>query len=983
MWWAFTARLNRAGAAVIGLGTGIPAQGVAAGKIGVWSPGVSSTRLHLAVDVSGYFMPAALQQWREWEQTLVSPVDYLASGVDPYGDIDLNIRFNGPNGQTFLQGAFWDLDEEAPRIFKVRSALPPGDWTWQIESCDNQGVSCLSGWSPSSGSVHVQPSTNSGNPLYDHGPLTQPVVTSLGQLVGYSHIQYADGGAFHWVGDTAGTAPAREYDPPGSRVAQTDSWESFTADRAAKGFTVLQIAPAVTWQPTAADDETWFPLPSASGFSFRRPRNYPVTPCAAVATIPGSVQLPGRPRPTQCWEPIPQYLTHLHAMVRDANEKGMTVAIVGVMNPTGIPTAGTYPDEGAATQFARVLAKTMAARMVVYSPAFDDDPDEIDGPDSGGGARRRVLMNAVGNALHSVKAAWRKPLTNHLAGGLAHCDEYREFSQSGWMSFYMFQSGHGASNPADLLGDCAPKHGADDVLNAMQRAREMSLTLDAYTNPALPAVNAEGPYDKENYLSKIGHPAVDTRYRVRQGCYYSALSNAVGCSYGSHGFSIWDDPPPFTPGPGPETPRSAAVAPASFLALDSSFDMEHFGTNLLNKELAAHPEWIKNNEVAGVPRSDKYQMVLATEGTELILAYLPGDQDTEGDSSPEIWISRSELDFEDLACSGWSFTWKDPTTNDPRTGSGCATESTYVKVARPACLSTNPSCDWLLEIERIGSRSGSGSASTSVSLGSTSAAPSHVANRVVARAWNDASPADGTAGIYATLFGLEGESESILVSPGGRAFQRRPRAASLGGSPLLVWQADGLDGSLNGIFGARIDPVTLEASDSFKINSYTEHDQSEPAVATADNGEAMVVWSSYGQDGDRGGLYGRLLSTEPLSDDYLRREVQVTGVSAGHQQRPQIRADSGGFWVAWETLDDNNQISSLSVRRVRRDGQPVGTEIRIAAPAGEQLQLLTLDTPGPGSVGLRWWRLDSRGRFLGKAGQRVGPEEPIGPVEGH
>jgi extradiol dioxygenase family protein len=113
---------------------------------------------------------------------------------------------------------------------------------------------------------------------------------------------------------------------------------------------------------------------------------------------------------------------------------------------------------------------------------------------------------------------------------------------------------------------------------------------------------------------------------------------------------------------------------------------------------------------------------------------------------------------------------------------------------------------------------------------------------------------------------------------------------------------------------------------------------------------------------------------------YLGEEIEIAEEREGHQQRPQVLADAGGFWVAWETVDENGLSRGLSVRRLGMDGRPEAAEVRLPAEAGEQRKLLTLDSPTPNSVVVRWWRQNVRGSLLEPLQQAIGPHGPSGPV---
>jgi hypothetical protein len=896
-----------------------------------------------------------VQQWREWEATLISPQDYTLNDGDPYSEVELDVRFTkSGTGETFVQPAFWDGEDGDPRTFKVRAAFPPGIWSWQIENCTRLGASCAAGWVPSTGSIAVQSNTSSGNPLYDRGFLKQFETKSGGEVVALSHLAFPDGTKFTWVGDTAWAAPPREI------AGQTAAWDAYLADRKAKGFNLIQLAPAVTWKPQPG--QSWLGLPDARGFSFKfnsKPGCTPQTP------IPSAT----------CWSPRKPYWKEFTAMVKKAHEHGMVVAVMGMMNPTGIDPDDPYPSANRA--FVRDLTGRLGGFSVIYSPAFDDDRRQKDpDPPAGTGQPRSELMNAVGRLLKELVkpiSPGVRPITNHLAGGRSNCDDYRSFAlqTDRWMTYYMFQSGHGGSNVPP--GPCAPT-GGTDVERAMERARVMSLTLDSYTNPSLPAVNSEGPYDATDFAPP--NPNVDTRYRSRQAAYLSALSNAGGYTYGAIGLSLWD------------RPGNIANEIQRYYSLPSSSDMRHFASTFRGHKLVAQHEWIFNN-----PTAQRYRQALASDEVGLIIAYLPGDEPI----SPQVASNQIRIDASRLPCqvcpsqneAPWSFSWVNPVSNTVVTGGSCSGPAGGQLVfTRPLCVTdppaqANPNCDWVLKLERTTGSCPSGGGASSSAAEASRGVETVGSGLPAIEVWSDDSAGDGSSAIYAASHGRTGRGEPILLSPPGRAFQTAPRVGRVGDKQLVVWQADGLDGSLYGIYGALVGPKG-EIEGPFKINHYTEHDQREPAVVGGFGGSALVVWSSYDQDGDRGGIFGRFVHTtgrqSDVVQDFFGEEIQITEETAGHQQHPQVVADAGGFWVAWETVDGNGLRSALSLRRLGLDGKPEAREVRLPAPPGEQRKLVAIEGPTPGSVLVRWWGQDARGGQSRDLRQTIGPQGPLTPV---
>ena len=89
--------------------------------------------------------------------------------------------------------------------------------------------------------------------------------------------------------------------------------------------------------------------------------------------------------------------------------------------------------------------------------------------------------------------------------------------------------------------------------------------------------------------------------------------------------------------------------------------------------------------------------------------------------------------------------------------------------------------------------------------------------------------------------------------------QVEPDIASNGTDFVVVWQSADEDGDDDGVFAREIDlsgPVGAE----FQVNSYTTLGQRSPSVAMDENGDFVVAWRSFGQDGNADGVFAQRFS---------------------------------------------------------------------------------------------------------------------------
>ena len=74
-------------------------------------------------------------------------------------------------------------------------------------------------------------------------------------------------------------------------------------------------------------------------------------------------------------------------------------------------------------------------------------------------------------------------------------------------------------------------------------------------------------------------------------------------------------------------------------------------------------------------------------------------------------------------------------------------------------------------------------------------------------------------------------------------------AADADGDFVVAWQSFGQDGSIYGIFARRFSSAGAALASEFQVNTYTTDIQSCPSVAVDADGDFVVAWASSSQDG--------------------------------------------------------------------------------------------------------------------------------------
>jgi hypothetical protein len=151
-----------------------------------------------------------------------SPTEWsYASGKqysDPFNQVEVDAIVTLPSGQEERIPAFW----AGGSTWRVRYAPPvPGLYKVRSDSTDAANHD-LHG---QTFTLNVQPYSGQ-NPYYKHGVLKV--------AEDQRHFQHADGTPFFWLGDTWWMGLCK-------RLSWPDGFETLTADRVQKGFTIVQI----------------------------------------------------------------------------------------------------------------------------------------------------------------------------------------------------------------------------------------------------------------------------------------------------------------------------------------------------------------------------------------------------------------------------------------------------------------------------------------------------------------------------------------------------------------------------------------------------------------------------------------------------------------------------------------------------------------------------------------------------------------------
>ena len=167
-------------------------------------------------------------------------------------------------------------------------------------------------------------------------------------------------------------------------------------------------------------------------------------------------------------------------------------------------------------------------------------------------------------------------------------------------------------------------------------------------------------------------------------------------------------------------------------------------------------------------------------------------------------------------------------------------------------------------------------------------------------------------------FASDVEITSLIYDIGNR-----PTSLSQSGYFILVWSVQSQDLANYGIMGQMYDSKGNTYGEKFKISTTIDYPLNYPSVAMQNDGTALVVWQSMGQDGDGFGIYGQFLNM----NQKLGGEFAINTYTQGDQMYPTVTSADLYFIVTWQSPDSD--YNGIYAKIFNYYGQEFGPELRV------------------------------------------------------
>ena len=199
----------------------------------------------------------------------------------------------------------------------------------------------------------------------------------------------------------------------------------------------------------------------------------------------------------------------------------------------------------------------------------------------------------------------------------------------------------------------------------------------------------------------------------------------------------------------------------------------------------------------------------------------------------------------------------------------------------------------------------------------------------------------------------------------------------------VAWSSDavlgsniGQDGSSWGVYARLFDATSQAQTGEFRVNTYTQNQQSAPSLAMTNNGGLVASWMSYEQDGSLHGIY--LQRYEPTGVA-LGNELLVNTTTLGEQTYPQVATDQNGNAVVIWSSNNPTVVYDIYAAVIANPGAPVANAdaatfdedtagpINVLAndsdPNGDQLTITAITAPQHGTARISSSNLGTTGVY--------------------
>jgi hypothetical protein len=196
--------------------------------------------------------------------------------------------------------------------------------------------------------------------------------------------------------------------------------------------------------------------------------------------------------------------------------------------------------------------------------------------------------------------------------------------------------------------------------------------------------------------------------------------------------------------------------------------------------------------------------------------------------------------------------------------------------------------------------------------------------------WDSYEQDGSSTDIYAQIYNENGDKvgNEFQVNTYAKNVQSSPSICGLkNGEFVICWDSYEQDGSSTDIYAQIYNENGDKVGNEFQVNTYTNNAQSSPSVSGLTNGGFIICWNSYEQDGSGYGIYAQVYNE---NGDKVENEFQVNTYTNNWQASPSICGlTNGGFVICWQSMEQDGSNNGIYTQIYNENGAKVGNEFQV------------------------------------------------------
>jgi hypothetical protein len=219
--------------------------------------------------------------------------------------------------------------------------------------------------------------------------------------------------------------------------------------------------------------------------------------------------------------------------------------------------------------------------------------------------------------------------------------------------------------------------------------------------------------------------------------------------------------------------------------------------------------------------------------------------------------------------------------------------------------------------------------------------------------WTSYTQDGSVTGIHAQRYNAAGvaQGSEFQVNTYTTSVQRFSTVArDADGDFVVTWASYGQDGSSEGVYAQRYNAAGVAQGSEFQVNTYTTDLQRNATVGMDADGDFVVTWSSYAQDGSNYGIYAQRYNAAGAAQE---AEFRVNTYTTNKQRHSSVALDADGdYVVAWSSYGQDGDEEGVYAQRFAGQSPPVVLPQTFAIsenrPLGYVVGTVVATDPDPG-----------------------------------